>query len=133
MILRKDPRFVQDFGTSLNGRNVYGVNGGARGCGQRKVDGPNTMINRKAEPQVREPVRAGEPDRPILRTAHPHRFGDPDRGEHPDIERRRGIDVLNLQADVIHHSHEPNAETVFGDAVSKEMPLEMTPALLARR
>ncbi|SQD95854.1 hypothetical protein FMEAI12_3350029 [Parafrankia sp. Ea1.12] len=84
---------------------VDGVDGLPVSRMERQVQLPCLGTRRRAEPEGGHPVRTGEPDDggPLERDAH--RLAHPERGEHREIEGEGGLDVTDLDTNVIKHGH----------------------------
>jgi len=82
---------------------VDGVDSLPVGGGEGEVHLPGLGPRGRAEPEGRPAVRAGEAGFEAVRMRHPHRLAHADRGEHPQVEAQGGVDVGDLEKEMIEH------------------------------
>lgn len=83
---------------------MHNVDRGPIGGGEGKVHlAGRTVRRRRREPQVREALRAGQPDNDAVRAGIAHRLADAERSEDRGVEGGRGVDVGDLQRKVVEH------------------------------
>ena len=103
VVLRKLARGVQHFHPGRHGGVVHGVHRAPVGCLEGHVQFPGLGAGGRAEPEHGDAVGAGQADRDGLAVREAHRLAHPDRREGAEVELKRLLDVLHLQADVIKH------------------------------
>ena len=58
----------------------------------------------RAEPEAGDTIRTGQTHDDAVTLREAHRLAHPDRGEHPQVEGERGVDVSHLHAEMIEHA-----------------------------
>lgn len=77
----------------------------------------DAWVDQRAEPQTRELVRPRQTDDQPLRTLDAHGLSYVQRIEDTHIEGRRGVDVADLECDVVEHRSTVAAASA-GEAVT---------------
>ncbi len=103
VVLRPLARSVQHFHPGRHGGIVHGVHRLPVGRPEGDVQFPGLGAGGRAQPEHGNAVGVGQADHDGFAVREAHRLAHPDRGEGPEVEVERRLDVLRLQADVIKH------------------------------
>ena len=93
VVLREDPRRVEDLGARVEGGLVHGVDlVGAEGV-EGDVQLTSLRASRRSDPEAREALATGDADGEGVTDRMPDDLGEPDRPEDAEIEGDRGVEI----------------------------------------